>query len=72
MTGRLFKHNDISTPEPYDPQRAGNLHALITRAIDEFLNLHPNTPKSEVMLAIDVTRDAYEKELYHRWLAAKQ
>jgi hypothetical protein len=70
MAHRQHQTNKISSPELYDPQRAGKLHALLTRAIDDFLNLHPNTPKSEVMLAIEVTRDAYEKELYHRWLGS--
>ena len=69
MSTKQSKSNEIHYPELYDPQRAGKLHALITRAIDEFLSLHPNIPKDEVITAIDVTRDAYEKELYHRWLS---
>jgi hypothetical protein len=72
MTAKLSKRNNSPTPDLCDPQRTGNLHTLITMAIDEFLSLHPNTLKSEVMLAIEVTRDAYEKELYHRWLAGEQ
>jgi hypothetical protein len=68
MDYRQRKTNETPALEMYDPQRAGKLHALLTRAIDDFLNLHPNTPKSEVILAIEVTREAYEKELYHRWL----
>jgi hypothetical protein len=69
MAHKQHKTSEVPSLELYDPQRAGKLHALLTRAIDDFLNLHPNTPKSEVVLAIEVTRDAYEKELYHRWLS---
>jgi hypothetical protein len=68
MTRKLSLNNELCTPELYDPKRAGQLHSFITQAIDEFLNLHPMTLKSEVITAIEVTRDAYEKELYHRWL----
>ena len=68
MGHKQHQTNEIPSLELYDPQRAGKLHALLTRAIDDFLNLHPNTPKGEVILALEVTRDAYEKELYHRWL----
>ncbi len=69
MSYKPHKANEIPPHELFDPQRAGKLHALLTRAIDDFLSLHPNTSKNEVMLALEVTRDAYEKELYHRWLA---
>ena len=68
MSHQQPKINGNHPPELHDPQRAGKLHALLTRAIDDFLSLHPNTSKNEVMLALEVTWDAYEKELYHRWL----
>jgi hypothetical protein len=68
MTRKLSLNQERCDPELYDAKRAGQLHSFITQAIDEFLNLHPATLKSEVITAIEVTRDAYEKELYHRWV----
>lgn len=69
MNCKPHKTNGVQPLQPYDPQRAGKLHNLLTHAIDDFLSLHPHTSKNEVMMALEVTWDAYEKELYHRWLA---